>query len=81
MTRINNIKLKSLEKTKNFYLWELKRSDSLTESEKSKYLVALKSIEKIIKEREKPGEIEKHKKIIPYDHKAKAIFQNSKRGY
>jgi len=58
MTRINNIKLKSLEKTKNFYLWELKRSESLTESERSKYLVALKSINKIIKEKEKSLEIE-----------------------
>ena len=56
MARINNIKLRSLEKTKNFYLWELKRSESLTESEKSKYLVALKSINRIIKEREESEE-------------------------
>lgn len=59
MARISNIKLRSLEKTKNFYLWELKRGESLTESEKSKYLVALKSINRIIKERE---EIRKKRK-------------------
>lgn len=59
MARINNIKLRSLEKTKNFYIWELKRSESLTESEKSKYLVALKSINRIIKEREESEEKEK----------------------
>jgi len=59
MARINNIKLKSLEKTKKFYLWELKRSDSLTGSERSKYLVALKAINRIIKEREESGEKEK----------------------
>ena len=52
MARINNIKLKSLEKTKNYYLWELKREESLTLSERSKYLVALKSINKIIKEKQ-----------------------------
>ena len=51
MASKNNIK--SLEKTKNYYLWELKRSDSLTESEKSKYLLALESIKRIIKEKEK----------------------------
>ena len=71
MTRINNIKLRSLEKTKNFYLWQLKKSDSLTESERSKYLVALKSISKIIRERKESGEKEKHK----------TVFQNIRRGY
>ena len=55
---MNQIKLKTLKKTKSFYMWELKRSDSLTESERSKYLMALKSINKIIKEKEKSGEIE-----------------------
>jgi len=39
-----------LKKTKKFYLWELKK-EGLTESERSKYLLALKSIEKIIKEK------------------------------
>ncbi|GAJ01108.1 unnamed protein product [marine sediment metagenome] len=58
MTRINNIKLKTLEQTKNFYLWELKRKESLTESEQSKYLLALKSIKRIINEKEKPGKKE-----------------------
>ena len=71
MARVNNIKLRSLEKTKRFYLWELKRSESLTESERSKYLVALKSISKIIRERKESGEKEKHK----------AVFQNIRRGY
>lgn len=61
MARINNIKLRSLEKTKNFYLWELKRSESLTESERSKYLMALKSINIIIKERKESEEKEKIK--------------------
>jgi len=60
MSKMNQIKLKTLEKTKNFYLWELKRGKSLTESEKSKYLVALKSINKIIKEKEKSGEKANH---------------------
>ena len=56
MASINNVKLKTLEKTKNFYLWELKRKESLTESERLKYLLALESIRKIIKEKEKSGE-------------------------
>ena len=62
MEHINNIKLKTLEKTKNFYLWELKRSESLTESERSKYLVALRSINRVIKEKEKPGKERKYKR-------------------
>ena len=61
MKGINTIKLKALKQTKNFYLWELKREENLTESEKSKYLVALKSINKIIKEKENSGEKEKHR--------------------
>ena len=63
MKGINTIKLKALKQTKNFYLWELKREESLTESEKSKYLVALKSINKIIKEKENSGEKEKNKRV------------------
>lgn len=80
MKKINNIKLKSLKQTKEFYLWELKK-EGLIESERSKYLLALKSIEKIIKEKEDSREREKHKKFIVYDHKA--VFQNGKsnRGY
>ncbi|MBA7541666.1 hypothetical protein ES705_33982 [subsurface metagenome] len=50
---INTIKLKSLEKTRDFYLWELKRKDSLTERERNKYLSALKAIKRIIKKKEK----------------------------
>ena len=61
MKGINTIKLKALKQTKNFYIWELKRKESLTESEKSKYLVALKSINKIIKEKENSGEKEKRR--------------------
>ncbi|MBA7588831.1 hypothetical protein ES708_30900 [subsurface metagenome] len=60
MKKINNVKLKSLKQTKKFYLWELKREESLTESERSKYLLALKSIEKIIKEKEDSREIGNH---------------------
>ncbi|MBA7555570.1 hypothetical protein ES705_48241 [subsurface metagenome] len=56
MAGINTIKLKTLKQTKNSYLWELKRSESLTETERSKYLVALKSINKIIREKKRSGE-------------------------
>jgi len=59
---INQIKLKDLKQTEAFYLCELKRGESLTENEKSKYLGALKSIKKIIKEKEKSGEKEVIKK-------------------
>jgi len=76
--RINNIKLKTLKQTKNFYLWELKK-EGLTGKERASYLLALKSIEKIIKEKEDSRERGKHKKFIPYDHK-KAVFL-SKRSY
>ncbi|MBA7548121.1 hypothetical protein ES705_40567 [subsurface metagenome] len=75
MNRMNQIKLKSLEKTKNFYLYELKKKD-LTEKERTSYLLALKSIKKIIKEKERSGEKRKHKRSIAYDHKT--VFQNSK---
>ncbi|MBA7528953.1 hypothetical protein ES705_21145 [subsurface metagenome] len=80
MKKINNIKLKSLEQTKAFYLWELKK-EVLTESERSKYLLALKSIEKIIKEKEDSRERGKYKRFIAYDHKT--VFHNNKsyRGY
>ncbi|MBA7588023.1 hypothetical protein ES695_10500 [Candidatus Atribacteria bacterium 1244-E10-H5-B2] len=80
MKKINTVKLKSLEQTKAFYLWELKK-EGLTESERSKYLLALKSIEKIINEKEDSREKGKHKKSIAYDHKT--VFDNNKsyRGY
>jgi hypothetical protein len=79
MKNINNIKLKSLKQTQAFYLWELKKD--LTESERSKFLLDLNSIEKIIKEKEDSREREKHKRFIAYDHKA--VFHNNKsyRGY
>ena len=41
MNRMNNIKLKSLEKTKNFYLYELKKKD-LTEKRRNEFLKAKK---------------------------------------
>ena len=72
------LNVEQLKKTKKFYLWELKK-EGLTESERSKYLLALKSIEKIIKEKEDSRERGKYKKFIPDDHKA--VFRNSKRGY
>jgi len=53
MSRVNIIKLKALEKTKSYYVWELKRKESLTENERSKYMVALKSINRVIREKEK----------------------------
>ncbi len=71
MARINKVRLKTLKQTKNFYLWELEREESLTESEREKYLLALKSINRIIKAKEESGEKEKHK----------TIFQNIRRGY
>ncbi|MBA7520932.1 hypothetical protein ES705_13044 [subsurface metagenome] len=64
MAQINTIKLRSLEKTKDFYIWKLKRSESLTEKEKAKYQLALKSINQIIKAKEGSGEKEKHKTIF-----------------
>ena len=63
--------VEALKKTKKFYLWELKKED-LIESERSKFLLALKSIEKIIKEKEDLRERGKHKK---------AVFQNRREGY
>ncbi|MBA7556654.1 hypothetical protein ES705_49370 [subsurface metagenome] len=78
MKGINTIKLKSLKQTLAFYDWELKKG-GLTEKQRDSYLLALKSIEKIIGEKEKSGEKEKHKEFIAYGHKA--VFQNSKREY
>ena len=81
MKNINNMKLKSLEQTKAFYLWELKK-EGLTEKERTSYLLALKSIKKIIKDKEDSRdyrERREHKKFIPDDHR-KAVFLN-KRNY
>jgi len=55
MAGINNIKLESLKQTEDFYLEELKKED-LTEKQREAYLLALKSIEGIIKEKEEIGE-------------------------
>jgi len=57
MKRINNLKIKSLEKTKNFYLYELKKKD-LTEKRRNEFLKAKKIIDKIIREKEESLEIE-----------------------
>jgi len=73
------LKLQALKETRSFYGVELKKGD-LTETERDKYLKALKSIEEIIKEKEDLRERGKHKKFIPYDHQ-KAVFQNNERGY
>ncbi|MBA7560836.1 hypothetical protein ES708_02467 [subsurface metagenome] len=56
MARANLIKLKTLKQTKDSYIWQLKRKESLTENERSRYIIALKSINKIIKQREKSVE-------------------------
>jgi hypothetical protein len=77
MEKINNIKLKNLKQTRAFYLRELKKD--LTESERAKFLLALNSIERIIKKKEDSLEGRKYKKFIPDDHR-KAVFLN-KRGY
>jgi len=71
MGKINNIKLKTLEQTKNFYIWELKRKESLTGNERSKYITALESINKIIREKERP--------IIKKEKPQKQYF--TRRGY
>jgi hypothetical protein len=75
-----DLNVEQLKKIKKFYLWELKK-EGLTESKRAKYLLALKSIEKIIKEKERSGEKRKHKRFIAYDHKT--VFQDNKsyRGY
>jgi len=57
MDRMNQIKLKTLEKTKNFYLYELKKKD-LTEKRRNEFLKAKKIVEKIIREKEESLEIE-----------------------
>ena len=49
------INLKALEETRSFYKVELKKED-LTEKKRNDYLKALKSIEKIIKEKEESEE-------------------------
>ncbi|MBA7571485.1 hypothetical protein ES708_13248 [subsurface metagenome] len=64
MARMNPVKLKTLEQTRNFYLWQLKREESLTESEKSKFLLALKKIDKVIEEKEEPDKRVKSKTIF-----------------
>jgi hypothetical protein len=54
---MNQIKLKTLEKTKKFYLYELKKKD-LTEKRRNEFLKAKKIVEKIIREKEESLEIE-----------------------
>jgi len=52
------VKLKALKETRNFYNWKLK-DKGLTEKQRDSFLMALKKVERIIKEREKSGEREK----------------------
>jgi len=52
VARVNIIKLSAFKKTINHLIWELKRSDSLTENAKFKYQVALELIRNIIKEKQ-----------------------------
>jgi len=54
---MNQIKLKSLEKTEAFYNFELKKKD-LTEKRRNEFLKAKKIIGKIIKEKEESLEKE-----------------------
>ena len=56
------LKLKSLDETKSFYNAEL-RKKGLTETERNKYLSALKTIKRIIREKERSGEKRNHKKF------------------
>lgn len=52
MARTNKIRIEVLKQTRAFYIWELKKKN-LIEKERASYLSALRSIKKIIKEREK----------------------------
>ena len=75
------LKAEALKETRAFYKVELRRED-LSERERNKYSRALKLIEGFIKgveDSRESREREKHKKVIPDDHK-KAISLN-KRGY
>jgi hypothetical protein len=62
MNGINQIKIKSLEETRDFYLYELKKKD-LTERQRNQFLKAKKIIEGIIRRKEKSleAEIEREK--------------------
>jgi len=51
----------------------------LTKTERNKYLSALKTIKRIIREKERSGEKGKHKRFIAYDHKA--VFQDKEGNY
>jgi len=70
---------KALKETLSFYRWKL-RDKSLTEKERSKFLKALKLIEKCISEEEESEE--KRKRFIAYDNEE--VFPkngSSKRGF
>ncbi|GAJ22461.1 unnamed protein product, partial [marine sediment metagenome] len=58
MASINIVKLRTLKQTRAFYNYELKK-EGLTGKERISYLLAKKSIEKIIREKENSGEKEK----------------------
>jgi len=55
------VKLRDLEETKSFYQVELKKEE-LTETQREKYLSALKVIEGIIREKELAGEVKRERK-------------------
>lgn len=77
MAKINKVKLDILKQTRAFYNYELKK-EGLTEKERTSYLLAKKSIEKIIKEKERSGEKEINKLGTPDGKHKKTIFR---RGY
>ena len=55
------LKLKDLKATRDFYEWKLK-DKNLLEKQRDSLSLVLKSIEEIIKEKEKTGKKIKHKK-------------------
>ncbi len=54
--------MEALDETKSFYNAELGKKD-LTETERNKYLSALKTIKRIIREKGESGEKRKHKEF------------------
>jgi hypothetical protein len=62
------LKLKDLKATRDFYEWKLK-DKNLLEKQRDSLSLVLKSIEEIIKEKEKTGKKIKHKK-----YNQKAVF-------
>ncbi len=59
---MGRVKLEALDETKSFYNAELGKK-GLTKTERNKYLSALKTIKRIIREKERSGEKRNHKKF------------------